>query len=157
MFPRMKFLFLLVCAVLLLIPCAARAEPGTAELIVEAYVDGPSTLHLTSEGVYWTNGNNYKPGRWGHVNEPTYINNVAWKPIWTNTKETGPDKSELYPIKWGTVDVNYRLISVRQERGQTGRDKRSPVTAKHDGAEFIVIIPDPESGPRWYKFALHKR
>ncbi len=153
----MKMLKVLLLVAVVWMPGVVRAQLGISEIVIDAFVDGPSTLHLTPEGVYWTNGNNKKPGRWGGTDFPTYVNGAEWKPAWSNPKESGPDKSGLYAIKLGTVDVNYNLISVRQERGQNGKDKRTPITAKKEGAEFIVIIPDPESGPRWYKFALRKR
>lgn len=127
------------------------------EFVIDAFVDGPSTLHVTPEGLYWTNGNNEKPGKWHGANEATYINGAAWNPVWGKPNARGgPDKSEPYPLKLNSVDLNFHLISVTQERGQKGHDKRTPPIAKRDGAEFTVIIPDPESGPRWYRFSLRK-
>jgi len=128
------------------------------ELIIDAFVDGPSTLHLTPDGLYWTNGTHEKPGKWHGANEATYVNGVAWNPVWGRPQSnSGPDKSQLYPLKLNSVDVNFHLVAVTQERGEPGKEKRTPPIAKRDGVEFIVIIPDPESGPRWYRFSLKKR
>lgn len=149
---------LLACAIFLTGLSTVSAQGfGPSELIIEAFVDGPSTLHVTPDGVYWTNGNNAKPGRWHRQDEPTYVNGVAWKRVWGKPgEERGPDKSELYPVKLGTVALNFRLIAISQERGQPGKERRTPPIAKRAGDEFTVIIADPESQPRWYKFSLRK-
>jgi hypothetical protein len=150
-------LALLFAVVLVSLDLSMAGVADSSELVIEAYIDGPSTLHLTESGVYWTNGNSFKPGKWNHANEPTYINGVAWMPVWGNNKETGQDKSEPYVLKWGSVDVNYRLIAVAEVRGENNLDRHLPITAKRDGVEFTVLIPDPEPGPRWYTFSLSKR
>ncbi len=143
--------------VAVLAPTSGRAILADTEIVVEAFVDGHSTFHLTPQGVYWTAGTAAKPGRWHRNDYPTYINGVAWKPVWGKSGETGPDKSEVYPLAFGTVEVNYHLNAVTQERGGTGREKRTPIKAKREGAEFTVLIPDLESEPRWYRFTLNKR
>ena len=153
----MKFLLAILGCVALSLGRAAAADAVPNDLVIEAWVDGGASLHLSPEGIYWTTGPAHKPGRWGSLDEPTYVNGVAWKPVWGTNKESGPDKSELYPIKWGPVQVNYHLIAVGQERGKTGKEKRTPVQAKMEGEEFVVFIPDFETGARWYKFSLKKR
>jgi hypothetical protein len=32
-----------------------------------------------------------------------------------------------------------------------------PVVAEKKGGEFVITIPDPESGQRWYKFVVRKK
>ena len=155
---RNRFVSLFVCSVALHL-AAARAEIFSPdELVVEALVDGGSSFHLRSEGFYWVNGSASKPGRWGGRNEPTYINGAAWTPRWAkNSQNSGPDKTEINRIAFGTVDVDYELLAVTKERGGTGIDKRTSVGTKREGSEFVVTIPDPEAEARWYKFVLRKR
>ncbi len=144
---------------LALLPTLAFAQGFVPnELVVEGLVDGPSSFHLRPEGVYWVNGANAKPGKHEGHDEPTYINGVAWMPHWSHSKqERGADKSEIYRIDFGTTDVDYELLAVTQERGATGIEHRTEVATKHEGNEFVVTIPDPESGHRWYKFVLRKK
>jgi hypothetical protein len=128
------------------------------ELTIEGMVDGPSTFHLRAEGIYWVNGANAKPGKHEGRNEPTYVNGQPWQPRWRKSKEErGPDRTELYRIDFGTVDVDFKLLAVTRHRGESGIDRRTEVATKREGNEFIVTIPDPEISHRWYKFTLRKK
>ena len=44
-----------------------------------------------------------------------------------------------------TVDVDFELLAVTKNRGETGIEKRTQIATKREGNEFIVTIPDPES------------
>jgi hypothetical protein len=128
------------------------------ELIIEAFIDGPSSFHLRREGFYWRNGNASKPGKWGGRDEPTFINGKAWKPRWRKSKKGGgPDSTEMERMAFGTIDVEFELLAVTKEKGDSGMETRTPVGTKRDGNEFVVTIPDPEPEARWYTFVLRKR
>src|SRR5882724_2462196 len=72
----------------------------TNQVTILAYVDGPSDLHVTRQGMYWFNGINAKPGRHEGHNDPTYVNGTPWFPKWGKPQEDrGVDKSAIYPIK----------------------------------------------------------
>jgi hypothetical protein len=149
----------LIILVLTLWPAFVFAQGfSPSELIVEALIDGPSTFHLRAEGVYWVNGANGKPGKHQGHDDPTFINDRAWRPRWSHSKEDrGPDRCEIYRIPFGTIDVDFQLLAITELRGESGIQHRTEVAAKREGNEFIVTIPDPEPGHRWYKFVLRKR
>ncbi len=142
---------------LLLLGASAVAALPSEEVVIEAWVDGPSALHVRQGSIYWVNGANAKPGKGSLLNEPTYVNGVAWMPHWKNPKaDRGADRSQGFQIPLDTTDLEYELLAVTTERGGTGIEKRTPVTAAKEGGEFVIVIPDPESGARWYKFVLRK-
>ncbi len=152
----MKAFFAL--ATLFLIAFAGLNARADDEVTIEALVDGPSALHVRQGDIYWVNGGNAKPGRSDLRNEPTYVNGQPWMPHWKNNKAPrGADKSQPFQINLDTTDLDFELLAVGTERGAAGIEKRTPVTASKEGSEFVVIIPDPESGARWYKFVLRKK
>jgi hypothetical protein len=128
------------------------------QVTIEALVDGPSALHVRQGNIYWVNGNNAKPGRSDLLDEPTYVNGQPWKPHWKNNKAArGADKSQPFQIQLDSIELEFELLAVGAQRGGTEIEKRTPVTASKEGGEFVVVIPDPESGARWYKFVLRKK
>jgi hypothetical protein len=128
-------------------------NPGV--LTVQAYVDGPSELHVTTEGVYWVNGKNGKPGRLDGKNYPTYVNGVTWMPVWHfRNQERGQDQSLVHIVHSASVDFDFKLISVGYTKDDPETVKRSPITAQKEATEYVVQIPDPEPGAMWYKFTL---
>lgn len=145
-------------AMLLALASSAFAVLQEEGVVIEALVDGPSTLHIRPGSIYWVNGENAKPGRWGLHNEPTFVNGTAWTPHWGAPNAVrGKDKSQSHQIPLDTADLDFELLAVTNERGGTGIEKRTPVETTHEKGEFVVIIPDPESGAKWYKFVLRKK
>jgi hypothetical protein len=154
----MKTTYFLPAATLLLaalVPvCAAPVE----EIVVEALVDGDSTFHVRPETVWWESGEVFKPGKWSGQDQPTFINGIAWTPRWRDDKNAkGRDKTASYSITLKSTELTFELLSVTDQRGGTGIEQRSAVTAKQEGGHFVVRIPDPENGARWYKFAIRKK
>lgn len=145
------------CAGLIMFACTS-AWSEVDELKVQAYIDGPSTLHVGPNSIYWVNGDNAKPGRQNGENFPTYVNGEEWLPRWRDGGNArGSDRSAPFPVKLGTVDLEFELIAVGDRREDTGINERTPVNFRKDRSEFRVLIPDPENGAQWYTFALRKR
>jgi hypothetical protein len=137
------------------VPASIPGLPAKS-LIIEALIDGPSELRVQKEDLYWINEANAKPGRHNGINEPTYVNEVAWQPEWENPADRGDDKSKPYhlPERVDPGRFDFKLISVSTKRGDPGIEQRDPIKAKGVGSDFSVSIPDKLSGARWYKFAL---
>ena len=154
----MKLLLLLTAFAVLFFPNVARADLLPTELVIEALVDGPSMFHVRADGVFWENGDNGKPGKHAGHDEPTYINGAAWTPRWGKSRELrGRDKTEMNRINLGSIDLEFELIAVTQHRGETGIEQRSEIATKVDRNDFVITIPDPEPGSRWYKFVVRKK
>jgi hypothetical protein len=139
-------------------PAAVRnaSQPPNA-LVIEALVDGPSELRVNRTGLYWINRRNAKPGKHEGRNEPTYINGATWQPLWKHPdKERGDDRSDPYdfakPLDPSRLD--FKLLAVGRHRDSGQIEKRSPIQVQMLGQELSIVIPDPERGPRWYKFSL---
>ena len=133
----------------------AQTAPAPYEITVEALVDGPSSLRFTRTGFYWRNVGNAKPGRHGAQNEPTYINGRPWMPKWRKPgNDRGDDTTE--PNAWNipSLDLQVELLAVTAERGKAGIENRQAIEKKRQGNEFVIQIPDPEPGSRWYKLLI---
>lgn len=127
-------------------------------ITIQAYVDGPSELHVKAEGVYWINGDNAKPGRHDGAKFPTYVNGQPWFPLWHKQREDrGVDTSFTHVIASPSLDFDLKLVSVGYTKGDTGVVKRSPLQEGMEGGEYVVHIPDPQPGAMWYKFILTPR
>ena len=145
-------------AVISVIAITAFAKSDPNEIIIEAQVDGPSALHIKPNSIYWENGVNAKPGRANLLNEPTYVNGVAWTPKWKKTKEDrGSDTTTPYRAGLGTTDLKFEVVSVTLERGQSGIEERSAVVGRREAGEYVITIPDTQSGERWYKLVIKKQ
>jgi hypothetical protein len=120
------------------------------QLTVDANVDGPSTLFVRKDGLYWVNGGNAKPGA-------TYVNGKKWLPRWGKPdQERGADKTDSYPLAMSSLDLKVDLIALTRDRGQEGLEQRTPIDVKQNATEIQISIPDPESGQRWYKLIFRK-
>jgi hypothetical protein len=91
------------------------------------------------------------------LNEPTYVNGIAWKPRWKEEKhDRGKDQSSPYQIAIGTADLDFELLAVTQQRGQTGIDNECLSLQKRRAANssslFQILNQDS-----WYKFVLRKK
>lgn len=145
-------------ALLFTMAFAAAAVAQETGVVIQALVDGPSELRVTRQGLYWVNGANAKPGRHEGRNEPTYVNGVAWTPVWQhNEEERGIDKSEVYVLPAETLRLNVDLLSVGEKQDAEDIEVRTPIKVSSDSDEVAIIIPDPEPGPRWYKFRITPR
>lgn len=120
-------------------------------LTVDTLVDGPSTLNIRKDGLYWVNGGNAKPG-------PTYVDGKKWEMRWGKPDQArGADKTDTRPITLPSADLKVDLVSLSRERGQTGVEARTAIEIKPHGNELQITIPDPEAGPRWYKLTFRER
>jgi|GEM_PF-3859956 len=127
----------------------AAREARRVLLTVDARVDGPSTLFVRKDGLYWVNGNNGKPG-------PVYVDGRRWDPRWTKPDQgRGQDRSEVYRIPiLPSTNLKINLVAVRDHLEDEGIDHRTPIDVKFLGSEIRILIPDPEAGTRWYKFVF---
>ena len=136
------------------VPFGAK-PPG--EVVIEALIDGNTTLHVKSDAIFWETQGASKPGLWDKHNEPTYVNGQSWVPRWRPKPRSGPETSFPTPVSLGTIDLECELLAVTDQRGQTGIQNRTPIEATIAAHEFIVRIPDKEKGAKWYKFALRPK
>ncbi|MFH0878678.1 MAG: hypothetical protein V2A34_03100 [Lentisphaerota bacterium] len=128
------------------------------EIIVKAYVDGPSELVITTNGFQWKNGMNAKPGRLDGRTEDTYINGKVWTPQWTKqTEDRGADTSQVFPWKIESPDLDFELLAIGDSPDVTTIEPRTAPTISYTQGAMIINIPDPEPAAKWYVFALIHR
>ncbi len=130
------------------------APTRDSEFTVQAYVDGNTELHVTKDGLYWViKGGEAKVGMNEGSTESCYVNGTRWRPQWRTKSDRGPDTSEVYPFKIKSLALTAEAVSVSKER--TGKhEKRTAIKAELMSDHFVITIPDPEGGARWYKLKL---
>ncbi len=131
---------------------------GVNSIIIEAFIDGDSELHLKEDGIYWVQAASpSKPGKWHGHHEPTFVDGKAWQPVWGKPNvETGKDRSEGFAIPLKGLGFKLKLLAVADQRGVEQIDQRTPVELSEESGEQIITIPDPETGAKWYTFKLYR-
>ena len=127
-------------------------------IVVEALIDGASTLHVTPGGIYWKSHGAAKPGLHDGRNELTFVNGVSWKPAWSQPGDRGDDRSNVFPLKIGDrLDFQAVVVGCADAPHTEKIESRDPIHAKLDKDEFVVNIPDSQPGAKWYRVRIfHK-
>ncbi|MGC9334580.1 MAG: Ig-like domain-containing protein [Anaerolineae bacterium] len=145
-----------------------RVEQGTAltlpdTLTVRAFIDGRSQLVVRGDRVYWHHLNFAAPGRWQDpdtqrvYDEPTYLNAVAWYPLWPDqpdreNRDCGCHSSPINGIPPLAQQDQAATLSIEQARG--------PVTIIQQpeaGNDYTLIVEFEDGGPGgadWYEVTL---
>jgi hypothetical protein len=128
-------------------------------IIIETLIDGPSELRVKKDGVYWINGGNAKPGRHDGQEEPTYVNGKSWRPNWRESeKDRGVDRSATKSVEGvDPAKTEFNLVMVGFARDSVGIEKRDEIQITRKEGELSIVIPDGQSGSRWYRFELIQR
>ena len=129
------------------------------QLLIEAWIDGDTKLHVARNGMYWENGEWTKVGRGGDADEPTWVNGEPWMPKWRNAdKDRGADTTELFPVTVsGPLDqYELDLVAVGPQRDAWDIEGRSSVTTRRTKDEIVIEVPDRKPGGRWYRFELSR-
>lgn len=133
--------------------------PGNA-VIIEAFIDGPSELRVRKDGIYWINFDNAKPGKHDNEHYPTYVNGKPWQPGWKEPRKSrGADRTAVHGVVFGVnpEKLDFKLLAVTLSRDLTGIEKRDEIKVTVADKELSILIPDSQSGSRWYKFALYPK
>lgn len=130
-------------------------------ITIEAFVDGDSELHVRSNGMQWTHKQSIasKPGKHsdGTGNEATYVNGRPWFPKWNNSRPTGKDESDFYPLRLAP-DARYlvEVVAIGQRRGANTVERRDEIRVSTNNGTGIIEIPDSQNGPRWYRLKISR-
>ncbi len=132
------------------------ARASADEIVIEAFIDDTSELHILPDLIYWENKSNYaKPGRHGNRSEPTWINGRPWKPHWNRHDEIGGmDMSSQYGLTIEPAGFAVELVAVGSSR-RAEQIERGGIQACRDGSGLIVRFEDLGYGPRWYRIRLY--
>lgn len=132
---------------------------GPQIVVIETLIDGSSELRVKRNGIYWINGGNAKPGRHDGQEEPTYVNGKSWRPNWRESeKDRGVDRSATKSVDGiDPAKTDFKLVMVGFARDSLGIEKRDEIEVNRKGEELSIVIPDSQSGSRWYRFELVQR
>lgn len=136
------------------------SEAGGLEVVIDAWIEGDTELHVTPRGFYWTcREGGEEPGGWNGERPPTYVNGAPWWPKWDSPAGPGDEaRSTHFMVKMPPLErIGFALLSVGPERGGDGIEERDPVTTRHEVSEFVVSIPDTQKGARWYRLRFCPR
>jgi len=143
-------------------------EQGTAPTLpdglkVRALIDGRSRLVIQGDSVHWQHLDFAAPGRWQDpdtqraYDEPTYLNGIAWFPVWPDqpdreNRDCGCDSSAtsgMPPLARQSQPVT---LGIEQARGQV-----TVVQQPEAANNFTLTIEfddNPQGGAEWYEVTL---
>lgn len=132
-------------------------QPTT--LKVRAFVDGRSQLIIQGRTIRWHHLDFEAPGRWrfGEGSKPTYLNQIAWEPIWPDTPDSTNefcdcDSSSYYCIPSLAGKTQTVLLQVVQGRGSI-HIVQQPAT-DNDFTLIVELDDNPLAGADWYEVNL---
>jgi hypothetical protein len=129
-------------------------------LNVRAFVDGRSRLIIKGDVLYWHHLDFAAPGRHETVeaNLPTYLNKVAWEPIWPDVpdaanRDCNCDSSSYQGIP-NLASTNQRVwVDIVRARGTVSVIQQP--SAANDYTLIIELDDNPLDGPDWYEVNLN--
>jgi ankyrin repeat protein len=128
------------------------------ELLVEAYIPITARFVVDSNGVHWESRNGWKPGtNFGKkLNEPTYINRIAWYPSWpTGIYERVSDTSEPCPIRISSIEsIGFELLGVGESRDSYIMKECPSIKTFGYDDRFVVVLAGKEINYKWCCFRL---
>ena len=131
-------------------------QTGIQSIIVEAYIDEIAKLCVTPGGLYWL----VDPGRrrpCGGTRHAAVVNGREWRPVWGNPRaDRGPDRSEPFPLRVGSVELGLQVLAVTEQQGGEGIQDGCPMETYLHQNVLTVYAPDGKGGGRWYRFRLFR-
>jgi hypothetical protein len=129
----------------------APIAPATArgQIRIRAYVDHRSVLKLQRNRLWWEHsGGGYRPGEQKSVNEPTYVNGLAWRPEWDG------NISRPYLIaSSGLPSASGLQVSVVVHAGR-GEVKVEAQPSPSNSYTAAILVSDPQAFADWYEFDI---
>jgi hypothetical protein len=131
----------------------------TATLNISAYIDGRSRIIVRDDAVYWHHMDAAAPGRLDGVNEPTYLNGVAWYPIWPDIPD--PLNRECYCDSSTYVGIPALALQDQSVSLDIVRARYSVTIVQQPEAanDYTLIVefndwPMPYAGADWYEINI---
>ena len=129
------------------------------ELLVEAYIPIAARFFADSNGIHWESRDGGKPGtNFGKkLNEPTYINRIAWYPRWsTGIYERAADESESCPVRIPLGDtIGVELLGVGESRDSFVKKECPHIkTFSYQNEKYVVLLSGTEIHFKWCRFRL---
>lgn len=126
------------------------------DFTVEGFVDGNTELRVNKQGVFWkVRGGESKVGMNDGKKFPSYVDGSRWQPEWANkSTDRGPDFCAPFPLASTAPDLTAELVSISKDRFGPNNLKRSAISFSIKEGDFVVTIPDAESGACWYKIKI---
>lgn len=157
-----KKTFIILIAVILASACSltAQATQVPITLNIRAYIDGRSQLIITADAVYWHHLDFDAPGRWefGELNQPTYLNQVEWEPIWPDVPDPTNDfcncNSSIYRGIPSLARTDQRIwLDIVQGRGRISVFQQP--NAKNNYTLILEMDDNSFDGAAWYEVNLN--
>ena len=151
-----------------MVGACTTACAATGSITVRSFIDDEDFVKIRGNAIWFEHGGACLPGKHsnGNGNEATYINGVAWYPVWIDPRpqegysnpgyiEIGTE-SEPYILPDGcsaipsgaSVSISINEISCRQ----TVTLAEEPT--KENDYTTAIKIKDQLSGPSWYEFEV---
>ena len=126
-------------------------------LRVRAYIDGDSDLIVQGNTVRWHHLGAAAPGRLLGVDEPTYLNDVAWYPAWPDTPDSENRDCHCDSSSHVGVPALAKQDQIVSLKIFQARHKVAVVQQPKAGNDYTLIVhfdDIPPGGADWYEISI---
>ena len=117
---------------------------------IKAFIDGSDTIKIRGDELWYEHHKYDLPGKWqNRFDEPTFINDMAWKPEWNGLiSNRFRDFSPALPKK--TIDE----ITLTKLQGRGNVDITARPNKENDYTLSIYIDDNQYGGAVWYEIKI---
>ncbi len=152
-------LFVILIVASLITACSLFEKPTPTSLNIRAYIDGRSQLVIQGDVLYWQHLDFDAPGRWelGETQEPTYLNQTAWQPLWPDIPDETNDFCNCSSSTAVGIPSLTRSDQQVEVRFVQGRGRVFIVQQPQAENEYTLIVELNDNdleGADWYELSL---
>ena len=117
---------------------------------IKTFIDGSDTVKIRSNELWYEHHQWDLPGKWqGRFDEPTFINEIAWKPEWNGLiSDRFQDFSPALPQK--ALDQ----ITLTKLQGRGNVDITAKPSKENDYTLSIFFDDNQYGGAEWYEIKV---
>jgi len=146
---------MILTAAVFFVGCATTNDQDDAKLVIRSLIDGSDDLMIRGDQVWFVHSSYELPGRWQGGNEPTYLNDEEWLPVWQGSnsdKYVIQDKDAALPANTAFTE---ETLSVTAKGGHGKVVVSEYPSADNDYTLKMQIDDRGPDGANWYRIRIN--
>lgn len=147
------------------LPLAAFRPPddpylaGPLDVVIEAWIDGKSSLYVGRDRLVWEHESAEKPGWKDAFGKFVLVDGQKWYPQWqaNSAAVAGEDRSNPYYLPVGIALWDVEVLSITDAEGGAANPDRGTVSHEHQEVYLKITFDDPANGAGEYRVRLTRR
>lgn len=133
--------------------------PQPHDVVIDAWIDGKSTLYVGRDRLVWDHESWQKPGRTDNLGKYVLIDGQKWYPEWQSNSAAveGADRSAPYYYPVGATVWDVKVLSITDAEGGAENTDRGTVTHEYESSYLKITFDDTGQGAGDYRIRLTRR